>query len=155
MALATSTFAVHAVAVFGYCVMTTHAHFLVRCGEGGLSRPMQELFGGYSRWWGRRHGKRGHLFQNRCYVADVESDAHLMVAAAYIDLNPVRAGVVDRPESWPWSSYRAHVGLERPHPLLANDEFLRMFGHATEVAHDGYRRFVRSWQQNGGRRPGA
>ena len=48
----------------------------------------------------------------------------LLTTACYIDLNPVAAGLKSLPEQWPWSSYRAHVGLEHPQPLLAAAEFL-------------------------------
>jgi len=154
MALATSAFAAHGVLVSAYCLMTNHAHFLVRCGHGGLSRPMQELFGGYSRWSSRRHARKRHLFRNHCYAERVQDDAHLMVATAYIELNPVRAGVVERPESWRWSSYRAHVGLERPHDLLASDTFLGLFSDSPSEAHGRYREFVLDWQRDGTRRGG-
>lgn len=135
------------VTVLAYCLMTNHAHFVVRCGEPGLSRPMQALFGGYARWWNRRRGSTGHLHHNRCYVTEPMTDSHFIVASAYVDLNPVRAGLVAEPEQSSWSSYRAHVGLAPPIPLLANDEFLRSFGSAPELAHGAYRRFVRSWQR--------
>ena len=55
-------------------------------------------------------------------------DSQLLTTASYIDLNPVRAKLCFRPEQWPWSSYRAHVGLEHPSRLLANAEFLKHSG---------------------------
>src|SRR6185437_13270036 len=67
---ATAVLPAHGVTVLGYCLMTNHAHFLVRCGEPGLSRPMQVLFGGYARWWNGRHEHTGHLHRNRCFVTD-------------------------------------------------------------------------------------
>jgi putative transposase len=147
----TLVLAKYEVTVLGYCLMTNHAHLLVRSGKPGLSCAMQALFGGYSRWWNRRHGRRGHLHHNRCHVADVKTDAHLRVAAAYIDLNPVRARLVERPEDWLWSSYRAHVGLEFPLVLLSNDSFLRVFARSPRAAKESYRQFVRDWQRYGER----
>ena len=72
----------------------------------------------------------------------VEDDSHLRAALRYVDLNPVEVDLVDRPEEWRWSSYRAHVGLERPAPLLANAEFLGYFGPTPKRAMEAYRRFV-------------
>jgi REP element-mobilizing transposase RayT len=154
MTLATAVFSKHGIIVSAYCLMTNHAHFLVRCGDGGLSRPTQDILGGYSRWTNRRHARKRHLFQNHCYAERVEDDAHLMVAAAYIELNPVGAGIVESPESWRWSSYRAHAGLERPHALLANDTLLGLFGDSLNEARDCYRQFVLNWQRDGARRAG-
>jgi len=63
-------------------------------------------------------------------------------AARYVDLNPVEAGFVERPEQWKWSSYRAHVGLESPTPLLANGVFLGYFAPTRQRAVASYRDFV-------------
>ena len=128
--------------VLGYCLMNNHIHLLVQVPEGGLSPGMQELLSGYACWWNRRHGHTGHLFRNRFYSKKVEGDAHLLTAAAYIDLNPVRARIVRRPDDWHWSSYRAHVGLEHPPELLANAAFLELLGPTPAKASETYRRFV-------------
>jgi REP element-mobilizing transposase RayT len=136
----------HDLSILGYCLMDNHCHFLVRCGDEGLSQAICELFGGYSRWCNERYGRTGHLFHNRCYATHVQTDAHLLLAARYIDLNPVTAGLVARPEDYRWSSYRAHVGLDFPLPLLANDEFLQFFGRSPRAGRANYRRFVRDWR---------
>lgn len=54
----------------------------------------------------------GHLFQGRYKVVLVDRDAYLLEVCRYVDLNPVRARMVKKPEAWAWSSYWAHVGLE-------------------------------------------
>ena len=51
--------------VFGYCLMTNHAHLLVQVPEAGLSEGMRELLGEYACWWNCEHGHYGHLFRNR------------------------------------------------------------------------------------------
>jgi putative transposase len=139
-----TAFAIREVAVLGYCLMTNHFHLLVRCGGEPPSPALKGLFGGYARWWNRRHGHAGHCFHNRCHAQEIANDAHLWETARYIDLNPVRAGIVARPQDYVWSSYRAHVGLEFPSPLLANEEFLRFFGPTPRLAHANYEDFVRS-----------
>ena len=86
--------------------------------------------------------KRDHCQSESGLLVQVMGDPHLMVAARYVDLNPVAAGFVERPEDWGWSSYRAHVGLERPMDLLANDAFLEYVGATRERAINTYRAFV-------------
>jgi REP element-mobilizing transposase RayT len=128
--------------VYGYCLMTNHVHFLVQIAEDGLSAGMQELLGGYARWWNLEHGHYGHLFHNRFHATSVRSERHLIASARYVDLNPVRANVRRHPEQWPWSSYRAHVGLAHPARFLANNEFLELLGPTPNQAKKAYRRFV-------------
>jgi REP element-mobilizing transposase RayT len=132
----------HDVSILSYCLMRNHGHFLVRCGEEGLSQAMSELFGRYSWWWNRRHGRSGHLLRNRCFVVHVEDDAQLLNVARYIARNPVEAGVVEEPQDWPWSSYRAHIGVGFPPDWLANSDFLSFFGTSPTAARDAYRRLV-------------
>jgi hypothetical protein len=74
------------------------------------SQAMHHLNGSYARWFNRRHGYQGHLFQRRFHAAAIESDWHLLEACRYVVLNPVRAGLASRPSEWAWSSYRATVG---------------------------------------------
>jgi REP element-mobilizing transposase RayT len=128
--------------ILSFCLMRNHAHFLVRCGEDGLSQAMSELLGRYSWWWNRRHERSGHLLRNRCFVVHIEDDAHLLNVARYIALNPAAAGVVERPEDWLWSSHRAHAGLDFPPDWLANSDFLRFFGTSPGAARAAYRRLV-------------
>jgi putative transposase len=129
--------------VLGYCLMDNHIHLLIQAPGGDLSAGMQQLLSGYSHWWNRRHGHFGHVFVNRFHHTAVLADSHLLETARYIDLNPVRAGICSRPESWAWSSYRAHAGLEHPLPFLQNTRFLRLFGPTPDMAIEAYRRFVR------------
>ena len=132
--------------VFGYCLMTNHAHLLVQVPEAGLSEGMRELLGKYACWWNSEHGHYGHLFRNRFTSSPVRSERHLISAARYVDLNPVRAGLHAHPGQWRWSSYRAHVGDEHPPPFLAQGAFLELLGPTPDRARRAYRRFVREGQ---------
>jgi hypothetical protein len=69
-------------------------------------------------------------------------DPYLLAAARYVELNPVRAGMVNRPGDWPWSSYGATAGEIEPPPFLATDWLLRAFGGDRQQSVNGYRRFV-------------
>ena len=77
----------------------------------------------YSRWHNRRHGSRAHLFRAHALTREIRSDTQLVAASRYLALNPVEAGLVNDPLDWPWSSARAHAGLERPRIPLAESDF--------------------------------
>jgi REP element-mobilizing transposase RayT len=63
---------------------------------------MHRLNGLYAQRFNRRHGRVGHLFQNRFSAHVIESDEHLVSAILYVGDNPVRAGLAERPADWPW-----------------------------------------------------
>jgi hypothetical protein len=72
----------------------------------------------------------------------IVTDEHLLEAHRYVALNPVRAGLCRRPESWPWGSFRALAGLEAPPSFLETDSVLRLFANRRELAQPAFRRFV-------------
>lgn len=95
-----------------YCLMTTHYHLLVHTPQPTLADGMHDLNASYASRINRLRGRRGHVFAGRYSSTLVACDRHLLESCRYIPLNPVRAGMVARPEDWPWSSYRATAGLE-------------------------------------------
>ena len=131
------------VIVLVFCCMDTHVHLLIRVGRGDVSKAMQELIGGYSRWRNFRHGVRGNLFRSRFWSKLVRNDGQLLVTARYIELNPVAAGMRSNPEDWEWSSCRAHLGRAHPPSFLAHAEFLRCFAPDPGRARAMYERFLR------------
>lgn len=122
------------VAVHAYVLMSNHLHLLVTP-EAADSLPlmMQGVGRGYVRWFNRRHGRSGTLWEGRYRSTVIEAERHLLACMAYIELNPVRAGMVARPADYPWSSHAHHAGLRTdtlvtPHPLywqLGNTPFAR------------------------------
>ena len=96
--------------LLSYCLMGNHYHFVVHTRQGRLSALMRHVNGIYTQAFNRRHGKVGHLFQGRFKAILVDREAYLLQLCRYVELNPVRAGLVAQPADWPWSSYRAHVG---------------------------------------------
>ncbi|HVS84763.1 MAG TPA: transposase [Gaiellaceae bacterium] len=130
--------------LFAWCLMTNHLHLVVRSRGDSLSRAMQELLGGHSRTVNRRHGRTGHLFQNRFFGVQVATDAHLISSVAYVNRNPVAAYLVERAEDWRDSSYRATIGLADPPHWLNVDFVLRIFGRNTTVARESLARVVHS-----------
>ena len=111
------------VAVWAYCLMPNHVHLiLVPSDEDGLRAALGEAHRRYTRRVNFREGWRGYLWQGR-FASFAMDERHLLAAARYVELNPVRAGLCARPEDWPWSSAAAHLadkddGLAAVAPLL-------------------------------------
>lgn len=100
------------VILFAYCLMGNHYHFVLQTRQPNLSRLMRHINGVYTQLYNRRHRKVGHLFQGRFKAIVVDRDAYFLEVCRYVDLNPLRAKMVKHPRDWPWSSYRAHAGVE-------------------------------------------
>ena len=126
----------------GFCVMGTHYHLLVRTPEADLAQGMQRLNACYSQAFNRRYGQAGHVLERRYHAALVSDESHLLEACRYVALNPVRAGLCDRPSEWLWSSYPALLGVVPQPEFLAGDWVLGLFGHNHERARDRLRAFV-------------
>lgn len=95
--------------VWGYCLMPNHVHLIVvPADEDGLRRTFADAHRRYTRLINARHQWTGHLWQGR-FGAVAMDEAHLLAAARYIALNPVRAGLVKSAADWPWSSVHAHL----------------------------------------------
>jgi putative transposase len=122
--------------------MGTHFHLIVHTPEPTLSRGMQHLCGAYAQWFNWKYGRRGHLFGRRFGSVHIVSDEHLLEAHRYVALNPVRAGLCNRPESWRWGSFRALAGLEKAPAFLDIDGVLCLFAVRRKVAQPAFRRFV-------------
>lgn len=111
-----------------YCQMTSHYHMLVETPQPNLSRGMRHLNGVYAQRFNRRHKRVGHLFQARFHATLIQHDEHLLSTIAYIARNPTRAGLCSDPAGWPWSSYRATLGLQ-PVGFVAADRVLGFLSH--------------------------
>jgi len=139
-----------------YCLMTTHYHLLIRLTDGGLSKGMQQLNGGFSRRMNHIYGRTGtgHLFKNRFHDTPVVDEPHFKAVVRYIALNPVAGGACDLPEDWRWSSHRAILGLVPAPAFLDVEELLEHFGRTRWTARAAYKRLVLSglpsWSDQGG-----
>jgi len=107
--------------ILAYCLMGNHYHFVLHTRKANLSLLMRQINGVYTQAFNRQHNKVGHLFQGRFKAILVDREAYLLEVCRYVDLNPVRARMVKKPEAWTWSSYRAHVGLENSPIWLDTD----------------------------------
>jgi putative transposase len=120
--------------LLAYVLMENHVHLLVvPPAEGVLGRALQSLGRRYVRYFNDRHERAGTIWEGRYKATIVDSERYLLECMRYIDLNPVRAGLVDEPAAFRWSSYAHHAGIaDSPmltdHPLfwaLGNTPFAR------------------------------
>ena len=108
----------HQVAVHAYVLMDNHVHLLLTPETAdGLPRMMQALGRGYVRHFNRRHGRTGTLWEGRYRSTVIEAERYLLACMAYIELNPVRAGMVVVPADFAWSSHGHHI-WQRADPLV-------------------------------------
>ncbi len=89
--------------VHAYCLMPNHYHLVTETTQLDLSAGMHRLNGLYAQGFNGRYERSGHLFQNRFGVRKIEGEEHLADVCDYVLDNPVRAGLCDRAEDWPWS----------------------------------------------------
>lgn len=126
-----------------YVLMSNHYHLFFRTPHTNLSRGMQDLDGNYASFFNARHRRVGHLFQGRFKGHIVDSETYLLSLSRYIVLNPVRAGMVETPGEWRWSSYRATAGLAAvPHWLDPGPILDAFNADDWNKAMHGYREFV-------------
>ncbi|MBI2421898.1 MAG: transposase [Candidatus Hydrogenedentes bacterium] len=104
--------------IAGYCLMTNHIHLAaIPKDEDGLAAMMGMLNTCYTRHFNDRHGRSGAVWQGRFYSCPMDQQ-HAVNALCYVELNPLRAGMVESPAAYPWSSARAHLGCLRNDPVL-------------------------------------
>lgn len=106
--------------IWAYCLMDNHVHFIVVPQRpDSMARTFNQAHMRYSEYFNRKMGKRGHLWQGRFYSCPLD-ETHHYAAVRYVENNPVRAGLVERGEDYPWSSAPNHVeGMSSP--VLSDD----------------------------------
>jgi REP element-mobilizing transposase RayT len=112
-----------------------------------LSEFMREIKLGFTRFYNKHHGRRGYFWGDRFKSVVVQDGNTLINCLAYIDLNPVRAGLVEKPEDYRWSSIGYHVQAGNRDKLLSLDLGLKEFGVADEK--ERFRRYRRFLYQAG------
>ncbi|WP_040204266.1 transposase [Neobacillus jeddahensis] len=99
-----------------YCLMTNHIHLQLETLDTPLSIIMKNLNTKYAKYINKKYDFSGHVFDKRYGAELLNSQEYEIDVSKYIHLNPVNAGMVDEPEDYPWSSYRAYLyGEENPH----------------------------------------
>lgn len=128
--------------IHAYCLMDNHYHILLGTPKGNLSQIMRHINGAYTTRFNIKHKRKGHLFQGRYKAILVDADAYLAELSRYIHLNPVRAGIVDMPEKYSWSSYRYYIGKKKKPEWLSVGFILGCFEHLTLSSEVNYTNFV-------------
>jgi REP element-mobilizing transposase RayT len=128
--------------VYGFCQMANHYHLIIETAEGNLGQGMRQLNGLYSQYFNRRHKVVGHLFQGRYKAIVVQRESYLLELARYVVLNPLRAGMVESLDEWPWSSYACTMGQAPCPSWLNTTSILRHFGAEPHAAIEAYHHFV-------------
>jgi len=129
-------------ALHAYALMPNHYHLLLEAKGGFLSQPMKYVNGLHGQAFNHRHGRVGHLLQGRFKAILVDQDRYLLTLSRYIHQNPVKAGLVDSPEKYRWSSCRAFAGLVEPPAWLSIGMTLSRFGSTLESQHSNYIAFL-------------
>ena len=123
----------HQTDVHTYVLMTNHVHLIVTPQiENGLSAMMKNVGQTYVRYFNRRYERTGGLFDGRYRSLLIDSDRYWFTCMRYVELNPVRAGLVTRPEEYRWSSYRFH-GLGLRDDLIVPHSLYLALGNAAAV----------------------
>jgi putative transposase len=133
----------HVCEIHAYVLMTNHVHLLITPqDEQGLGKTLQMLGRYYVQYYNYSYRRTGTLWEGRYKATLIDSEAYLLTCMRYIELNPVRAGMVAHPSDYPWSSYRCNAlgqpdELVKPHP-----EYLRL-GKTDEARQAAYRQLFK------------
>lgn len=119
--------------IHAYVLMTNHVHLLMTPErENALSGIMQSVGRRYVRYVNKKYRRSGTLWEGRFKASLVQSERYLLACYRYIELNPVRAGMVDHPGEYRWSSYGANAQGAVDETLCLHDEYLRLGSTASE-----------------------
>jgi putative transposase len=114
------------ITVLAYCLMPTHYHFVLRQdADIPISIFIQRLFQTYTQAFNKQHGRKGPLFEGRFRHVHVDQDEYVVHLCRYVHLNPVVAGLAQRPEAWPYSNYLEWV--EKRPGTLVDRVFIRQY----------------------------
>lgn len=137
-----------------WCLMDNHYHLLVRSNEKPVSTLMRPLNGGYARWFNKKYGRRGYLFQDRYKSVLCQDQEYAQQLIRYIHLNPIRGRLVknlNQLKSWKWCGHAFLVN--RRNALGANfqehSETLRRFGRTESRATDNYLTYLSEGMKSG------
>lgn len=134
----------HGVAVHAYVLMTNHVHLLMTSADAdGIPELMKLLGQRYVRYVNQRQQRTGTLWAGRYRSCLVDTEGYLLVCHRYIELNPVRAGMVEHAGEYRWSSYRANA-LGEPGQLLSPHPVMESLGRDPADRHAAYRELFRN-----------
>ncbi len=131
--------------IHSYCLMANHYHLLVETPDSNLASAMRHINGVYTQRYNVRNKTVGHVFQGRYKAILVEKDEYLLSLCRYIERNPVRAGIVEHPVDYTWSSYRTIAGIDdKEKDLITTDWVLSQFAKSRGMARKRYIEYILS-----------
>ena len=137
------TFNKYSFVCYAYCLMDNHYHLFVKTPFANISQGMHYLNTSYANWFRAKHKLIGTIFQGRYKSILVDEDSYALVLSAYIHLNPLRAGMVDNIEDYPFSSFLDYIGKRSPVVRrLDMSLILNMLSDNIEQSQRSYKRFV-------------
>lgn len=128
--------------IAAYCLMPNHYHLLVQTPDANISRCMRHIDGVYAQSFNRRHDCDGQLFRGRFKSILIEVDQYLLQLVRYIHRNPLKAGLVDRIEKYPWSSHKGYLSRADKWGWLYKDFLLSMLSKQKSEQLRMYRQFI-------------
>jgi len=133
-----------AIKVYAYCLMTNHVHLVVDPGDeiASISYLMKRLAARQTWYVNKLERRTGSLWEGRYKVSPIETDAYLLACCRYVELNPVKAGMVERPEDYYWSSYCSKV--ESAWEWLDADPCYQALAASPLQRAEAYKNFVKS-----------
>jgi len=126
--------------LYHFVLMTNHVHLVIET-SSNLSKIMQGIDLTYFYHYKRKYGYAGHFWQGRFKSILIEKDSYLLLCGKYIELNPVKAKLVKKPEDYKWSSYRVYAYGE-DNALIDTNPLYETLGKTEEERHIRYRDFV-------------
>lgn len=146
--------------IHAYVLMTNHVHLLVTptTSHGidktkGISQMMQGIGRSYVRYINAVYKRSGTLWEGRYKSALIDSESYLLACSRYIELNPVRASIVQQPEEYPWSSYHSNAGCAgydkgKPDRLLTQHHVYKRLGNTQEQRASAYKQLFKAQLDN-------
>ena len=136
------TFNKYSFVLYAYCLMDNHYHLFIKTPFANISQGMHYLNTSYANWFKAKHKLTGSIFQGRYKSILVDEDSYALVLSAYIHLNPLRAGMVDNIEDYPFSSFLDYIGKRNPFIVLDMSLILNKSSNNPEEAKKKYKQFV-------------
>jgi REP element-mobilizing transposase RayT len=132
--------------VYGYCLMSNHAHFIIYANGADISKIMHGLNQSYAQYFNRKYGRHGHLFQDRFKSKIIDSDSYLISLSGYIHNNPMDIEKYNgHVEDYPYSSLGIYMGKRKDIFRIVDVRFiLNQFGREVIYARKQYREFIQS-----------
>lgn len=129
--------------LYAWCLMTNHIHIIAEPTDDAmsLSTLMKRVNGRQSAYVNKLEGRSGSLWEGRYKASPIQKDEYLLACIRYVELNPMKAGIVTVLNDYPWSSYRERIGL-KDRDILDLDSGYQSLGHTEKDRRHHYRQYL-------------